>query len=143
MGSLLIYDLHQLNYLNRRIKYNAVERLADAKHEVSHDFTLLIYRLLALDDRTVYLSHLSVKVALNGADIDLRSVGVYSDLRNGQKVSIGEKFFFEIFMASEGLMQDLVGLIENIVIEVTEMLEDKLIALWGSLRNEQCGYIML
>lgn len=33
-------------------------------------------------------------------------------------------------------MQNLVGLVEYVVIEVTEMLEDELIALWYSLRDE-------
>lgn len=36
-------------------------------------------------------------------------------------------------------MQYLVGLVEDIVVEVTEMLEDELIALWGSLRDELRG----
>ena len=31
-------------------------------------------------------------------------------------------------MASEGLMQDLVGLVEDVVVEVAEVLEDELVA---------------
>lgn len=33
-------------------------------------------------------------------------------------------------------MQNLVGLVEYVVIEVTEMLEDELIDLWGSLSDD-------
>lgn len=84
--------------------------------------------MVALNDGSVDLSHLSVDIALNSADIGLRCIGLYSHLGNCKKVSIGEEFLFEVFMASEGLVQDFVGLVEDVVIEVAQMLEDELVA---------------
>lgn len=81
-----------------------------------------------MDDGSVDLSHLSVEIGLNGADVDLGCVGLYSHLGNGKEVGIGEELFLEVLMASEGLMQDLVGLVEDVVVEVAEVLEDELVA---------------
>lgn len=60
LSRLLVDHLHQLNNLTRGRRYDGVEGFSDPKNEVSHDLALLVDRMVALDDGSVDLPHLSV-----------------------------------------------------------------------------------
>lgn len=58
-------------------------------------------------------------------DVDQRSVRVCAQTGNGEEVGIGKKLLLEVFVPSECFVENFIGLTEDIVIYLLQMLENE------------------
>jgi hypothetical protein len=109
------------------------------QHVIAQVATLLLERRLALDEFAVEGPHVPVEFCLDVVDVEGGRVGVGAEVGDGEEVGVGEQLFLEVLVPAQGLVQDLVGLAEDIVVDLGEVAQDEALLLWQQLIAQLVG----